>query len=272
MKHMLTLLDSPKPSLPPVEAERLLRLALFSNILPLDGSARGLIKRRTDLAQNFREGRKKGVVPVFVSFVWFLFALALSIQLSFSDIGGNETAHNLAVGLLVCWLPILILASIVDRNLVSSDSIRQKLNTLVDDVRWALLDPQNIRAYMADTRSTEEDFAWTHCLSNQDLFGGSFFEDFGGQGRTHWHYGVAHPLLAGIETKFMAEYGRDWLRHGDAARLAIVVGSRNVNGLKMFDPRMIWQIASSFIIVCGSVSGAFILSCRSPATPTCLRR
>lgn len=251
--------------MPPVEAERLLRLALFSNFLPLDGSTGSLVKRRTELAQNFREGRKKGVVPVFVSFVWFLFALALSIQLSFSDIGGNETAHNLAVGLLVCWLPILILASIVDRNLVSSDSIREKLNSLVDDVRRALLDPQTLNAYMAGTRSTAEDFAWTGCLSDEDLFCGDFFEDFGGQGRTHWHYGVAHPLLAGIETKFMAEYGRDWLRHGDAARLAIVVSSRNINGLKMFDLRMVWQIASSIIIVCGSVGGAFVLSCRRPS-------
>jgi len=72
---------------------------------------------------------------------------------------------------------------------------------------------------------------------------------------------VAHPLLAGIESKFMAEYGRGWLLHGHAARLAIVVGSRNVNGLKMFDPRMAWQITSSIFIVGGSVGGAFILSC-----------
>ena len=40
----------------------------------------------------------------------------------------------------------------------------------------------------------------------------------------------------------MARYGRDWLRRGYAARLAIVVGSKNVNGLKMFDTRVIWQI------------------------------
>lgn len=73
---------------------------------------------------------------------------------------------------------------------------------------------------------------------------------------------VAHPLLAGIEAKFMADYGRDWLRHPHAARLAIVVGSRNVNGLKMFDPRMAWQVTSSFFIVCGSTGGAFILSCK----------
>ena len=74
---------------------------------------------------------------------------------------------------------------------------------------------------------------------------------------------VAHPILAGIESKFMASYGRDWLRHPHAARLAIVVGSRNVNGLKMFDPRMAWQLTSSILTVCGTVGGAFILSCKT---------
>ncbi len=51
---------SAKQSLPPVEAERLIRLALFSNLLPLNGSSdnHDLVRRRTELAQNFREGRK----------------------------------------------------------------------------------------------------------------------------------------------------------------------------------------------------------------------
>ena len=66
----------------------------------------------------------------------------------------------------------------------------------------------------------------------------------------------------GIESKFMAENGRDWLRQGYVSMLAIVVGSRNLNGLKMFDPRMIWQILASVFVIRGSVGGAFILSCR----------
>ena len=96
---------SPRLSLPPVESERLIRLALFSNDMPLNGSGNGsdLLRRRTELAQNFREGRKKGVVPVFISFLWFVFALALSIEFAYGDIGGNETAHNLALGFLVGW-------------------------------------------------------------------------------------------------------------------------------------------------------------------------
>ena len=164
------------------------------------------------------------------------------------------------------WLPIFILASTVDRNLVSADAVRERLNKLVNDVRLALLDSEIISDYMRLTSTGEEDFAWTQCLENEEVFGGDFFEDFAGQGRTHWHYGVAHPILCGIETKFMAKYGRDWLRHGSTARLAIVVGSRNDNGLKMFDPRMIWQISGSIFIVCGSVSGAFILSCERDGT------
>ena len=132
----------------------------------------------------------------------------------------------------------------------------------MNDVRLALLNPQVVSDYMRVTSTTEEDFAWAQCLGNEELFGRDFFENFAGQGRTHWHYGVAHPILCGIETKFMANYGRDWLRHGHTARLAIVVGSRNDNGLKMFDPRMIWQITSSNFVVCGSIVGAFVISCK----------
>ena len=157
----------------------------------------------------------------------------------------------------------MILASTVDRNQASADSIREKLNDLVDDVRLALLNPDVLDFYKKDTQTTDEDFAWMGCLSDEHFFNRDFFTGFGGQGRTHFHYGVAHPLLAGIETKFIADYGRDWLRNGFAARQAIVVGSRNINGLKMFDPRMVWQITSSIFIVYGCVFGAFILSCKS---------
>ena len=257
--------DSIKPSLPPIESEHLLRLTLFSNLIQLNNSddiRDSIVARRTELARNMREGRKKGVIPIFISFLWFVFALALTIELAFDDIGGNETAHNLALGLMVCWLPVLIVASTVDRNSVSADSIRERLNELVDDVRRALLDPTILGEYKRVTKSTDEDFTWTAALHDTTIYDGEFFTTFGGQGREHFHYGVAHPILSGLETKFMAEYGRDWLRHGFAAGLAMVVGSRNINGLKMFDPRMTWQVVSSIIIVSGAVFGAFILSCK----------
>lgn len=83
----------------------------------------------------------------------------------------------------------------MDRNLVSADAIRERLNKLVEDVRQALMDPELVAVYMRDTRSTEEDFAWTKCLSDESLFGGDFFEIFAGQGRTHWHYGGRVPYV-----------------------------------------------------------------------------
>lgn len=251
-----------------MEAERLIRLALFSNLLPLPGHTgtnEDLVKTRSQLAQDLREGRKKGVIPVFVSFLWYIFALVLSVQLAFDYIGDNQTAHNLGIGFLTGWLPIMVIASTVDRNVVSADSIQVRLNRLVEDVRQALLDPEIKAGYMKLTRTGPEDFAWCDKLMNEKIFDGNFFTEFSGQGRTHWHYGVAHPLLAGIESKFMARYGRDWLREGYKARLAIVVGSRNVNGLKMFDLRMILQITSSFIVVVGSGGGSFIISCTVPS-------
>jgi len=252
-----------------VESERLLRLVLFSNLLPLSDATRGsneLLNMRTRLAQDLREGRKKGVIPVFVSFLWFVFALALSVQLAFGSIGDNQTAHNLAIGFLTGWLPIMVIASTVDRNVVSADSIQERLNRLVEDVGLALLNSEIRAGYMRATRTGREDFSWCDKLADQRMFDGNFFTEFSGQGRKHWHYGVAHPLLAGIEAKFVARYGRDWLREGYAARLAIVVGSRNINGLKMFDPRMVWQITSSLILVVGSAGGSFVISCINPPT------
>ena len=264
MRLSATLLDSIKPFLPHVESEHLLRLALFSNLLQLqdsDDARDSIVTRRTELARNLREGRKKGVIPIFISFLWFVFALALTIELAFDDIGGNETAHNLALGLMVCWLPVLIVATAVDRNSVSADSIQQRLNELLEDVRHALIDPTTLLKYKQMSNTRDDAFEWTAALHDNTTYDGEFFVSFGGQGREHFHYGVAHPILSAIETTFMAEYGRDWLRHGFATRVAMVGGSTNISGLKSFDPRMIWQVVSSLTIVSGSVFGAFILSC-----------
>jgi len=125
------------------------------------------------------------VIPVFISFLWFLFALALSIQLAFGDIGGNETAHNLAISLLVGWLPVLIVASTVDRNLVSANAIRERCNALLFDVRRALLDPETLEKYTKATGTNDDDFAWMDCLRDDTV--DDFFVGFGGQGRAHFH-------------------------------------------------------------------------------------
>lgn len=147
------------------------------------------------------------------------------------------------------WLPVLVLVTIVDRNPVSPEQIRRQLNNLVDDVRTALLNPLLQDSYMRETHRRPEDFAWTEQLQCADVFGGNFFANFAGQGRMRWHYGVAHSILAGIEIRFMAEKGRDWLRNEDLALTLMVDGPRNghFEGLRTFDFRMLWQILGSVV-------------------------
>lgn len=210
-----------------------------------------------------RRGRKRGVVPVFISLMWFLFSLAISIQAAWGQFGSNAQAHDMALGFLLSWLPILILTSIVDRNPVLGNSILMELNSLLDHVRSAILNPGLRDTYIGDTRRTPAEFTWTNALNNEDSFHQEFFTRFAGQGRVRWHYGVAHPILEGIERTFMAEWGRNWLRKSEKARTLMVLGPNRTAGLRWFDFRMIWQIMSSVCLVCGTVGGAFILSCKN---------
>ena len=101
--------DLVKQDQPMVAAEKLLRIALFSDELDMTDGAQ-LTDRRKKLAGTIRAFRKKGVIPVFVSTLWFLLALAISIQSAFGDRGTNQAAHNLAMGLLLAYLPIFILS------------------------------------------------------------------------------------------------------------------------------------------------------------------
>ena len=65
------------------EVEKLLRVALFSDSLQLESTedeTKNLVRRRHKLAKMMREGRKKGVVPIFISLAWFIFSYVISLQ------------------------------------------------------------------------------------------------------------------------------------------------------------------------------------------------
>jgi hypothetical protein len=256
-----------KSDMPEIPAEKLLRIALFSDSLKLtlaEDDADSLPKLRKVLAHDLRRGRRRGTVPVFISIGWFVFSLAISIQSAFGDLGSNAMAHNLALGLMLSWIPVFIIGSIIDRNPLSSDDIRLRLNDLLDRVRLALLNTDLRETYIRDTGRAMHDYQWTQALENHDYFSESFFTDFAGQGRSRWHYGVAHPILAGIEKAYVADYGRDWLRDPERARTAMVVGPEQLIGLKQFDWREIWQILSAIAIVLGTMTGAIIISYWTP--------
>ncbi|KAK6440151.1 hypothetical protein LTR95_003625 [Oleoguttula sp. CCFEE 5521] len=224
-----------------------------------------LNRLRQGLAQKFRDGRKRGVVPVFISTLWFLFALALSIQSAFGYLGSNAQAHDLALGCLLSWLPVLILSSIVDRNPVAADATRKKLNHLVDRVRQSLMDDTIRERYLRSIADFDQHNKMRESVEDigevcQSL--GNFFDRFAGQARRRWHYGAAHPILSDIESAYIAEQGRNWLANEEQARNKLVLGEPE--GLDWLDPRELWQVLSAVMIVGGSCLGAFVLSYYTP--------
>jgi hypothetical protein len=199
--------------------------------------------------------------------MWFLFAFALSVESAFGNLGQNTTAHDLALGCLLAWFPILIMASIVDRNPIAAEAIRKKLNTLIDHVRNSLRNEHHRNHFIHSFRD-HPDFeklkTRVENIAAAKEFEYEFFEEFAGQGRIRWHYGAAHPILSDIEDCYIAGKGRNWLADEHDARMNLVLGTVNDEGLMWFDIREFWQVMSAIIIVASSCGGAFILSFFTP--------
>ncbi|KAJ4358910.1 hypothetical protein N0V95_002616 [Ascochyta clinopodiicola] len=249
------------------EAEGLLRIALFSKDLKLLGTSKTLNQKRVKLAQDLRSNRRRGVVPIFISTLWFILALGISIEAAFGDLGSNPQAHNLAMGLFVSWLPILILCSILDRNPIASDDIQRKLNKLVDLVCNSLLDPDTRREYIAsfaDLPQGQHMAYWVELIAAKaEYVRGDYFRGFAGQARTRFHYGAAYAILIEIEKAYIAERGRNWLSDPREARAALVLGQTD-RGFTWFDGRQLWTVIASILFVGGSGVGAFVLSFNTP--------
>tara|TARA_R110002003_G_scaffold239_2_gene17200 strand:+ start:3170 stop:3646 length:477 start_codon:yes stop_codon:yes gene_type:complete len=147
---------------------------------------------------------------------------------AFGDIGSNLQAHNLAMGLFISWLPILILCSILDRNPVASDDIQRKLNKLVDTVCDSLIDSDNRAEFIAlfrDMPQSQQMAYWVEKIAAKaDVIKGEYFCGFSGQARTRFHYGAAHAILCDVEKSYIAERGRGWLQNSREARAALVLG------------------------------------------------
>jgi hypothetical protein len=147
---------------------------------------------------------------------------------AFGDVGNNTQAHNLAMGLFISWLPILILCSILDRNPVASDNVQRKLNKLVDIVCEALIAVDTRNEFVASFRDMPEaqqmSFWVDKIAARAEAVKGDYFCGFSGQARTRFHYGAAYAILSDIEKAYIAEHGRGWLNHPRVARAALVLG------------------------------------------------
>jgi hypothetical protein len=78
-----------------------------------------------EMAFHLRMLRRRGVYPAIVNILVFFIAFAISLVLAFGDVGEGTTGHVLTLGILVSWLPLLVLFTILDRNPVSADRSRQ---------------------------------------------------------------------------------------------------------------------------------------------------
>lgn len=227
------------------EAEGLLRIALFSTSLQPISRKKSLSQMRYRLAQELRSNRRRGVVPIFISTLWFVFALGISVEagmfilvsmtnlylssvVAFGDVGSNLQAHTLAMGLFISWLPILILCSILDRNPVASDDIQRKLNKFVDVVCDSLLDVETRHDFITSFRDMPEAQRMAYWVdkvaAKASVIKGDYFCGFSGQARTRFHYGAAYAILTDIEKTYIAERGRGWLSNAREARAALVLG------------------------------------------------
>lgn len=74
------------------------------------------------LAFQLRMLRRRGVIPMLANLGTFLIAFIFSVVLAFADLGdANNSPLSLSFGLLVTWLPLLVVFTIVDRNPISSE-------------------------------------------------------------------------------------------------------------------------------------------------------
>ncbi|KAJ8106810.1 hypothetical protein OPT61_g9296 [Boeremia exigua] len=249
------------------EAEGLLRIALFSKELKLIGTHKTLSQKRLKLAHDLRSNRRKGVVPIFLSTLWFILALGISIEAAFGDLGSNLQAHNLAMGLFISWLPIIILCSILDRNPVASDDIQRKLSNLVDLVCDSLLDHDTRTEYIAsfaDLPQAQHMAYWVEKIAAKaEFIKGDYFHGFAGQARTRFHYGAAYAILIDIEKAYITEHGRNWFGDAREARAALVLGQVD-QGCTWFDGRQLWTVLASVVLVGGTSVGGFVLSFNTP--------
>jgi hypothetical protein len=84
-----------------------------------------LCQRRAELADDLRATRKRSVVPILLSVLWFCAAMAISFSRAFRIV--DSSAFDLSLSLLMSWLQGLVACGVVDRYPTSSLHIRRAL-------------------------------------------------------------------------------------------------------------------------------------------------
>lgn len=76
------------------------------------------------MAFQLRMLRRRGLYPTIISVLLFFVTYAMAIVQAFTSMGERTTTHSLALGILIGWIPLLVLFALLDRNPVSADRNR----------------------------------------------------------------------------------------------------------------------------------------------------
>ncbi len=107
---------------------------------------------RAQVASDLRDTRKRSVVPVLVSVIWFCVSLVVSLS---KALGSNKaSSNNLALGLLMCWLPALVTWAVVDRNPTSIRHAHRALQHFLDTAAAAAAASTAITASSGNNQRT----------------------------------------------------------------------------------------------------------------------
>jgi hypothetical protein len=155
---------------------------------------------------------------------------------------------DLALGLAIAWIPVFVLSNIVDRNPVSAEDIRRKLNRYLLTTRKALLDRETrtqVAASLALGVDDQKSFhVWEESASpnssGEPRLMCDIFDEFAGQGRFHWHEGVGHPIMASI-SHHVGRLGRCWLNDTLETRRALLC-ENGLKGIFLRDPKKWWYV------------------------------
>lgn len=233
-------------------SQPMLDLLVYGLFRPMsdDGSEDVQLTRQLTLSLAFalRMLRRRGVIPMLANLAVFLVAFVFSLVLTFHDLGGGDGSFSfsLAFGLLMTWLPLLVVFSIVDRNPVSSARAEQLISRYLHNVSY-------VKATY-DIGPVHERFTWwkPDTVIPDALTLGPFI----GQGRRLRYCGLPHAFLAVTERLDFRRVRREDLEQ-HAGRTA-----RELNDGKPTAWYAIWVV--SFSLVWCAILSAFVVSFRSP--------
>ncbi|KAK5653699.1 hypothetical protein OQA88_8730 [Cercophora sp. LCS_1] len=133
------------------------------------------------MAFQLRMLRRRGVIPMLANLAVFLVAFIFSLVLTFAELGSGtgSFSFSLAFGLLMTWLPLLVVFTVVDRNPISSD-------------RSAVLISRYLHTISSILASPHAPKWWDHTPIPPNLTIGPFI----GQGRKIQYAGLPHAFLS----------------------------------------------------------------------------